>query len=351
LLRAEVDTSAGALELRAELEVEPGRCLALLGPSGAGKTTLLRVITGLHRPREGRVTCGEEVWLDTAAGREVPAERRRCGLVFQDYALFGHLTARANVEYGLRGRDRRRRAHEWLERLGVGHAAQHRPRELSGGERQRVALARALAPAPQALLLDEPLAALDPHTRGEAGGVLREAMAASPVPAVLVTHDFAEAAMHGDEMAVLEAGRIVQRGSPSEVSAAPASAAVAALTGAVVLLGSASSGDDGLTEVLLEGGGTIRSVDPARGPVAATVFPWEVALETPAPAGPESARNRLECRVVALTPMGNRVRVGLRAGQALTAEVTAPAARELELEAGSRVVASWKATATRLVAR
>jgi molybdate transport system ATP-binding protein len=344
LLRAEARTEL----LDAAIDVAAGRCLALVGPSGAGKTTLLRIVAGLQRPRDGRVTCGDDTWLDTRAGIDLAPERRRCGMVFQDYALFGHLDALGNVAYGVRDRDV---AREWLERLGVAHAASRRPAQLSGGERQRVALARALAPRPGVVLLDEPLAALDPLTRGEAGAVLRAALAATDAPAVLVTHDFAEAALIADEIAVLEAGRVTQRGTPGELAARPASVAVAALTGAVVLAGTARPAG-GLTAVDL-GGEVISSADLLEGPVAATLFPWEIALEPPGPARGDSARNHLAATVTSLTPLGNRVRVGLElsGGRPLAAEVTAQAAADLELAPGRPVVAAFKATATRLVAR
>ena len=168
MLRVEARTRLGALDLDVALETDAGRCLALAGPSGAGKTSILRVVAGLLQPREGRVHCGEEVWLDTGSGVDLPPERRRCGYVFQEYALFGHLRAWQNVAYGLRDTpraERRRRACELLDRFGVAELADARPPTLSGGERQRVALARALAPRPAALLLDEPLAALDSRTR------------------------------------------------------------------------------------------------------------------------------------------------------------------------------------------
>jgi molybdate transport system ATP-binding protein len=154
------------------------------------------VVAGLLRPREGRVACGEEVWLDTARGIDVPPEERRCGYLFQEYALFGHLRAWQNVAYGLRDTpraERRQRAHELLERFGVGELADARPRTLSGGERQRVALARAVARRPAALLLDEPLAALDSRTRAGRGRELAALLRDADVPALLVTHDFTEA--------------------------------------------------------------------------------------------------------------------------------------------------------------
>jgi molybdate transport system ATP-binding protein len=353
VLRAELDTRVGDLALDVALSVEPGECLALAGPSGAGKTSVLRAIAGLLRPARGRVSCGEDVWLDTARRVDVPVERRGAGYLFQEYALFPHLSAWRNVAYGLgRGEDRRGRAHEMLERFGLGSRADARPGELSGGERQRVALARALARRPRALLLDEPLSALDARTRARASRELAATLRDAGVPSLLVTHDFAEAALLGDRVAVLDGGRIVQEGSARELAAAPASAFVADLTGAVVLTGVAEPGPGGLTLVRLDGGGgqaELVSTDAGSGPVAASVHPWEIALAPAADEPSGSAQNRLAARVVSVTHVGNRVRVGLEAGQPLVAEVTEPALRELRLEPGARVTASWKAAATRLV--
>src|SRR5436189_1375679 len=157
MLSVEARTAVGARRLEVELAVAPGECLALAGPSGAGKTSVLRVAAGLLRPAQGRVRANGETWLDTAKGIDVPAERRRCGYVFQDYALFPHLSAWQNVAYPLhhlRRGERRARAVELLERLDLGERAETRPGQLSGGERQRVALARALARRPDVLLLD-----------------------------------------------------------------------------------------------------------------------------------------------------------------------------------------------------
>jgi molybdate transport system ATP-binding protein len=198
-------------ELAVELAVEPGERLALTGPSGAGKTTLLRIAAGLMRPTAGRVAIGEEVWLDTTAGREVPAERRRCGVVFQDYALFPGLSVWRNVAYGMNGarRDRRQRAEALLERFGVAGLAEARPGALSGGERQRVALARALAIEPRALLLDEPLSALDPATRRAAQGELHRLLAELSIPVLIVTHSEQEAALLADRIVAIDRGRIV----------------------------------------------------------------------------------------------------------------------------------------------
>jgi molybdate transport system ATP-binding protein len=351
LLSAEARRRFDGFELDVRLDVPAGTCLALAGPSGAGKSSALRAVAGLVRPDAGRVSCGDEVWLDTTRGVDVPPERRRCGYLFQDYALFPHLRAWQNVAYPLRGvtrAERRRRALELLERFGVGALADARPRTLSGGERQRVALARALARAPSALLLDEPLSALDPRTRAHAGRELAAALRETGAPVILVTHDFTEAALLGDEVAVIDAGRIVQRGSAAELAAAPVSAFVADFTGAVVLTGRARGGD-GVTLVDLDGGGRVMSTESGEGEVAVSVYPWEIAVEPPGTGRHGSAQNRLSCEVASVTTIGTRVRLGLAAPQPLTAEVTEPSVRELGLRPGSRVEATWKAAATRLL--
>jgi molybdate transport system ATP-binding protein len=327
-----------------ELAVEPGECLALAGPSGAGKTSVLRIVAGLLKPAAGRVICAGETWLDSST--DLPPERRRCGFVFQDYALFPHLSAWRNVAYPGRDRDA---ALELLDRLGMGERAHAKPHELSGGERQRVALARALAVSPRALLLDEPLSALDARTRARAGRELAAALSEAAVPTLLVTHDFAEAALLGDRVAVMDSGRVVQEGAAADLASQPRSAFVADFTGAVVLTGAAHD-HEGVTRVELDGGGTITSTDSASGRVAASVHPWDIAI---APAGAPrtgSAQNSLEAEVASITVVGSRVRLGLEAGQPLTAEVTAAAVRDLQLARGSRVTATWKAAATRLTA-
>jgi molybdate transport system ATP-binding protein len=167
---------------------------------------------------------------------------------------------------------------------------------------------------------------------------------------LLVTHDFTEAAVIGDAVAVLDDGRIVQSGTAAELAAAPASAFVADLVGAVVLHGAAAPAPQGLTRVALDGGGAVLSTDPGAGRVAVTVFPWEVAIEPAGPARASSSANRLDVEVVSLTPLGNRVRVGLAAPQPLAAEVTRASAAALGLAPGDRVVAAFKAAATRVVA-
>jgi molybdate transport system ATP-binding protein len=352
VLRVEARTALGGFELAAALEVPAGSCLALAGPSGAGKSTLLRIAAGLLRPQHVRVTCGDDVWLDTATGRQVPPEQRACGYVFQDYALFGHMAVWQNVAYGLHGTGRagrRRRAEELLERFGIARLADERPRTLSGGERQRVALARALAPQPRVLLLDEPLSALDARTRASASRELSGVLRDTGVPALLVTHDFTEAAVLGDRVAVIDGGRIVQEGTAGDLAAAPGSAFVADFTGAVVLTGVARPGPGELTVVDLDGGGVATSTDRGSGPVALSVHPWEISLEPAGTSASGSAQNHVDAEVVSVTRVANRVRVGLAAPQPLVAEITGAAVGGLHLAPGVRVMACWKATATRLV--
>jgi len=352
VLRTELQARVGTIELDVALEVQDGDCLALAGPSGAGKTSILRLLAGLARPDRGRIECGGQLWLDDD-GTFVAPERRRCGLVFQHYALFPHLRAWQNVAYGLRDTprgDRRARALELLERFGAQHIADSRPSTLSGGERQRVALARALASEPKLLLLDEPLAALDPRTAARAARELAAFLAEADVPTLLVTHDFAQAALLGNRVAVIDAGKIVQKGAAAELAAAPASGFVADFTGANVLHGTARRGVDGLTLITLDGGGAVVSAEQAEGPVAVSVYPWEVELEPPGTNHTGSARNHLDATVTTVTVLGPRVRVGLSAPQPLTAEITDISLDRLGLKPGAAVVASWKAAATRLAA-
>ncbi len=169
------------------------------------------------------------------------------------------------------------------------------------------------------------------------------------MPALLVTHDFTEAALLGDRVGIVDRGRVIQAGTAGELAAAPASAFVADFTGATVLTGEAAPGADGLTRVALDGGGSVASVEPGHGRVAVSVYPWEVALDAPEAVPTGSAQNHVVAEVVSVTAVGNRIRVGMATPQPLVAEITGPSARELALEPGARVVATWKAAATRVL--
>ena len=316
--------------LQVDLEVDG--VTALVGPSGAGKTTLLRMVAGLVAPDSGTIECGGERWFGD--DRDVPPERRRCGFVFQDYALFPHMTVERNVRYGAAAADVR----PLLERVGIARLASARPPSLSGGERQRVALARALAVEPRAMLLDEPLSALDPATRGSVASELSAILREAAVPTIVVTHSYEEAVSLADRVAVLEEGRVVQQAAPEELLAAPASAFVAEFAGTNYLLGTASG-----STVALDRGGVVETAAVAYGRVAVLIAPWEITLAHRRP--DDSARNALSGRIERVVPFGNRVRVVV-AG--ITAEITPESAERLALRPGVEAVASWKATSTRL---
>jgi ABC-type sulfate/molybdate transport systems ATPase subunit len=326
---------------RLDLELSVGReTLALVGPSGAGKSTVLHVIAGLMHPERGRVAFDEHIWLDTASGIDAPPERREVGFVFQQYALFPHMTVRGNVAFA--GRER---VDELLQRFGIAHLADARPGALSGGERQRVALARALARGPAALLLDEPLSALDAYTRTRVRSELRELLGELGLPTLIVTHDFEDAAALADRVGVLVEGQLLQLGTAAELVAAPADAFVAGFAGANLLRGVAAAGPDGLTAVALDAGFTAFSTDSALGSVAVAVYPWEVSVAHELLE--DSAVNHVRAPITSLVRLGNRVRV--RIGP-LTAEVTARSADRMGLREGDVVVASFKATGARLLA-
>ena len=231
-LSFDLEKRIGPLHLSVGLDAGE-RPLVLVGPNGAGKTTLLLMLLGAIRPQRGRIELGGDVLLDIASGIDVVPEERGLGYVPQDYGLFPHLTALGNVAFGLECRrrlgkaERRERALALLEELEVAHVAARLPRSLSGGEGQRVALARALASEPRALLLDEPLAALDASVRRQLREFLPSRLAALKLPTIVVTHDGADAAAFGEDIAVLEAGRIAQRGTLVDLRRRPATPFVA----------------------------------------------------------------------------------------------------------------------------
>jgi len=258
------------------LEVAEGEVCALLGPSGCGKTTMLRLLAGFEAPDAGSIALGGEV---VASGRRVlPPERRRVGMVFQDYALFPHLDVAGNVGYAL-GRRRRdpARVREVLELVGLPGLGARMPHELSGGQQQRVALARALAATPRVVLLDEPFSGLDAALRARVRGEVRQILQRAAVTALFVTHDQEEALSLADTVAVMHEGRIVQVGTPEEVYGRPATRWVAEFLGeADVLPGVAR---DGWAEFEL---GRVRAATaaPSSGEVEVLVRPEAIALSS-----------------------------------------------------------------------
>lgn len=224
---------AAALD-NVSLTAPDGKVLALLGPSGSGKSTILRLIAGLEPIDQGEIRFGDE--LVSTPSRTLPAEQRRVGMVFQDYALFPHLSAAANVAFGLDKAPRAERDAEalrWLDRVGLGKRAGAFPHELSGGEQQRVALARALAPRPRAVLLDEPFSGLDPVLRSDLRDAAIAAITEAGATALFVTHDAEEALLVADRLAILKGGRLLQEASAREAYDNPASYEAAAALGPV----------------------------------------------------------------------------------------------------------------------
>ena len=341
-LDADVGLTRGSLEVRCTVHVEAGQTIAVLGPNGAGKTTVLRVLAGLDHCRDGHVVLDGEVLEDTASGAWVEPESRRVGVVFQDHTLFPHLSVLDNVAFGLRSRGvarvpARRRAHEWLERLGVEDHAASRPRAISGGQEQRVALARALITEPRLLLLDEPLAAVDASAKIDLRRTLREQVSGFDGVRILVTHDLLEAAALAESVVILEDGRVSQQGSFAEVTARPRSSWVARMAGLNLLSGEASA------DVLRLGNGSeLIVVRGVSGPALATIQPRAVGLHRERPTG--SPRNVLHSTIAGIDPHGDRWRVRLDGPVPLVAEVTPAAAHELRLADGGVVFASIKAT-------
>ncbi|KCZ87613.1 ABC transporter ATP-binding protein [Hyphomonas johnsonii] len=222
------------------LDLPPGVITALLGGSGAGKSTLLRLMAGLEPVDSGEIRLGDRVL--SSPGHTLAPEKRHIGLIFQDFALFPHLTALQNIGFGLADMPReeaRAIGTQWLSRLGLGARSGAYPHELSGGEQQRVAIARALAPKPAAILMDEPFSGLDPSLRGS---VREEALAAirdAGIPALLVTHDPAEALDSADHIAIMRSGHILQQGPARDIYLKPQGADIAAALGAVNIMAAA----------------------------------------------------------------------------------------------------------------
>ena len=337
-----VERPGFALDL--DLRIEPGQVVALLGPNGAGKTTTLRTLAGLTPLTAGRIAIGDDVVEDTATGKRTPTERRSIGLLFQDYLLFPHLSALDNVAFGLRCQgypkaEARATAAGWLERVGLADHAAARPAALSGGQAQRVALARALAPAPRLLLLDEPLAALDAHTRLEIRTRLRRHLADFSGATLLVTHDPLDAMILADRLVVIEDGRLVQAGAPGDIARHPRTDYIARLVGLNLYRGTAIDHRVQLTQ-----GSEIAIAEPHQGPVFVAFRPTAVALYRVRPDG--TPRNQWPVTVAGIERRGDQVRVDLTGPLPIAADITPAALADLDLIPGTEVWATVKATET-----
>jgi molybdate transport system ATP-binding protein len=339
-------------ELKVEFAGGEASTLVLVGETGSGKSTVLNILAGFLSPDRGRIALDGDVYVDSDHNVAVAPHLRQIGYVFQDYALFPHLTAVDNVAFGLRSqgvevRTARRRAHATLEQLGIDDLAESRPARLSGGQQQRVALARALILRPRLLLLDEPLSALDLQTRQQIRTELRRILSELSCITVLVTHSAFEAMAFGQRIAVLNRGRIAQMGSREELLTHPRSNYVAGLMGVNLFRGRVVNGQgNGLATVETAEGRLNISVEGAAGEIFVAIDPREVTIHTAPPAG--SAQNVFSGRIMELVPeppFGERVRVILDTRPPLVAQVTARAAQTLGLREGMAAYASFKATA------
>ncbi|MCE7938341.1 MAG: ABC transporter ATP-binding protein [Chloroflexi bacterium CFX6] len=338
------------------LDLAAGRILVLFGPSGSGKTTVLRCVAGLERPDRGRIVVHGEVWADTAAGVHRPPQRRRVGYLPQGLGLFPHLDVRSNIAFGMAdggAAHRAARVAELIGRFQLEGTEDRRPGQLSGGQQQRVALARALARDPRLLLLDEPLSALDGPLRARLRRELRQLLRACGIPAIVVTHDRAEALYLGDHAAVMVDGAVRQCGPVLEVFDRPANADVARIVGhETVVPGTVIGAADGLARVRV---GSVEITALGEAWTGAEVLVSIRAEDVLLVRGLSdhvrdiSARNVLPARVASLEPVGAMVQVVLDCGFPLVAAVTRSAVDDLRLAPGAPVAAVLKVTAVHLI--
>lgn len=338
--------------LDVEFDVAPGFTI-LFGASGSGKTTTLKSISGIVSPDSGRIAIGDEILFDSSEQKDLPIRKRGVGYVFQDLALFPHLTARANVEFGMTGlsrSDRRRKAEAMMDALRISHTAARRPREVSGGEAQRVALARALAHQPRILLLDEPLSAIDEATKRGIIADLKSINRELRLPIIYVTHSRQEAVSLGERVIVYEQGRVVASGEPISVFGTPVTASIARLTGVENMFSAkviGKSEEAGIMTVEVSDAAGSCRVDVPFGNealgehVSVAVPSGDILLATEEPRS-TSLRNRMRGTITAIDDELNRTIVRVNGGVIWTASVTRQAVSELGLSQNQEVWLAFK---------
>jgi molybdate transport system ATP-binding protein len=310
----------------------------LFGPSGCGKTSVLRCLAGLQHPEVGFIRWKEETWFDFHQRRMTSPQQRNIGFLFQDYALFPHLTVEQNIAFSLRNQSadsRKQMVAEFMERFQIQDLQHRLPQQISGGQQQRVALARALASRPRLLLLDEPLSALDESMRSELRYQLRSLLADFGIPVILVTHDRLEAMALADQMIVLDHGQILQTGTVQDLFQTPRTAAVARIVGVEnILAGTVTECTDEVATVLLEDHPlqikTTGSQVSIGQRVQFCIRGEEILLQN----NDSDCANRLSARVVSLTPEGPLTRIGLDCGFRLSALVSHSLVNALQLQSG-----------------
>lgn len=344
-----------AVEMDLQRPTDRFSLAVLFGPTGSGKSTTLRCLAGLERPQEGRIAFGESVWFDAPRQIFLPPQQRAIGYLFQEPALFPHLTVAANIGYGLIGvppRERRRRIGEMVDLLQLTHLEHRYPYQLSGGQRQRVALARVLVRRPRLLLLDEPLSALDQPSREQLRHELRRLLAEFDIPVILVTHDRTEAMAMADHLIVIDRGRVRQQGPVENVFNSPVDLDVARIVGTEnIQPGRILDTNNGLATVAV---GTTHLLALAPAPPAQEAYVCiraeEVALQRGTPTD-SSPRNQLAAVVQSVRPEGPLVRVTLDCGFPLQALVTRVTCHALKLQQGETITALIKVPAVHLIAR
>jgi molybdate transport system ATP-binding protein len=336
---ARIVTSVGDFHLDAQLACAPGETVALLGPNGAGKSMIVKAIAGLQPIERGCIRIDSTPVDEPASTTFIPPEHRRVGVVFQDYLLFPHMSVRQNIEFGPRNLKVTGTTQPWIERLDLTELLDRKPAQLSGGQSQRVAIARALATNPRALLLDEPLAALDAATKQEVRGQLRHFLTDFEHGTILVTHDPLDALVLADRIVVVEDGRVTQQGPTAEVASQPRTDYLAKVLGVNLLRGDVYEG-----VMTPDGGGSLVVSTDLEGPAVVVIRPQAITLHAKKPEG--SARNVWESTVLGIETHHDQVRVALSGPPELTAAVTHAAVADLKLVPGQRVWMSLKATDT-----
>jgi molybdate transport system ATP-binding protein len=346
----------GGPAIRAELHVpaDAFSVTVLFGPSGSGKTTVLRCLAGLERPEEGFIRFAGASWFDAARGACLPPQRRDVGFLFQDYALFPHLTLARNIAYSL-GRlpaaEQRKTTQDLIDLLGLAGLEGRYPRQLSGGQQQRVALARAVARRPRLLLLDEPLSALDAPTREPLRRELRRWLIGLGVPTLLVTHDRVEAVALGDAVVLMDQGRVLQTGPVQEVFSRPATLEAARIVGVETLAAAEVVAVAGGLATVSIGDARVVALSRQRveGKVHVSIRAEDVTIETD-PSGVACGDiNRLAGVVRTLEREGPTVRLGIDCGFPLVALITRQVCEELRLGEGAAIQAVIKARAIHLI--
>lgn len=354
------DGARNEFTLRAEFDAPPGITI-LFGASGSGKTTTIKAIAGITRPDSGHISINGDILFDSERGINRPIRERGVGLVFQNLALFPHMTALGNVEFALSGlsrAERRRRALELLERLRITHTAERRPSGVSGGEAQRIALARALASKPRLLLLDEPLSAIDEATKQDIIADLKMINREMGLPIIYVTHNRDEAVVLGDYLIAYERGQTVAMGEPGEIFGGPVTGSVARLTGvenifdAVVVHRNTATGTMRV-RVSDEGGACELYVPLGKEGLGERVIiavrSGDILLATEEPRS-TSARNILRGHITAIEERGARSIVRVESGVTWATSVTSQSIGELGLKQGQEIWLAIKTNSCYLIA-